>query len=72
VYKIWISKISNIYVYVECLVDITKILCFTSKYHMVYQARNQGGSRVGKSTHRKFFAPLEKCVGHILKLLDIV
>jgi len=31
------------------------------------QARNQRGE-----APRKFFAPLEKCVGHCLKLLDIV
>ena len=34
----------------------------------LYQARNQGG----RSNPRKFFAPLEKCVGHSLKILDIV
>ena len=35
-----------------------------------YQARCQGGRR-GETPPRKFFAPLEKCVGSILKLLDV-
>jgi len=36
------------------------------------QVRNQGGQK-GRSPLRTFFAPpLEKCVGHSLKLLDIV
>jgi len=32
------------------------------------QARNQGG----EAPPRKFFSPLEKCVGHRLKRLDMV
>jgi len=35
------------------------------------QARNQGCAG-GKPLPRKIFAPLEKCVGHCLELLDIV
>ena len=34
------------------------------------QARNQGAQ--GLKPPKFFFAPLEKCVGHNLKLLDIV
>jgi len=35
------------------------------------QARNQG-EQEGRTPPRKIFAPLEKCIGHRLKLLDIV
>jgi len=35
-----------------------------------YQARKQGEQ--GAYPHIKIFSPLEKCVGHSLKLLDIV
>jgi len=44
--------------------------CSTRKYTDT-QARIQGGSG-GRSPTRNFFAPLEKCVGHNLKILDIV
>jgi len=30
------------------------------------------GTQGGRAAPRKFFLPLEKCVGHLLKLLDIV
>jgi len=36
------------------------------------QACNQGGRRGGENPLENFSAPLEKCVGHHLKLLDIV
>jgi len=35
------------------------------------QARNQEAAG-GEAPPAKFFAPLEKCVGHFLKLLDTV
>jgi len=37
----------------------------------VKQARNQGGRR-GEKPPYKIFRPLEKCVGHGVKLLDVV
>ena len=45
--------------------------CFT--YEMTtQQARNQGRRRGAKTPLEKFSPPLEKCVGHNLKLLDTV
>ena len=35
-------------------------------------ARNQGGCRGGEAPSWKYFAPLEKCFGHSLKVLDVV
>jgi len=40
-------------------------------YVSCLQARNQGAQR-GESPPRKSFVPLGKCVGHSLKLSDIV
>jgi len=37
-----------------------------------HQSRNQGRRRGGEAPLEKFSLPLEKCVGHRLKLLDIV
>jgi len=48
-----------------------KIFTFVAAFpHLffLYKARNQ----VGEAPHRKFFAPLEDCVGHSLKLFDTV
>jgi len=39
---------------------------------MTVQARNQGGARGAKAPLEKFSTPLEKFIGHRLKLLDIV
>jgi len=38
----------------------------------IWQARNQGGARGTKPSLENFSPPLEKCVGHSLKLLDTV
>jgi len=56
-------RITGILIYVKTSVD--KKLSF-EKLNPCSQARNQGGSLY------KIIHPLEKCVGHSLKLLDIV
>jgi len=46
--------------------------CWRFKYISVAQARNQKGRKGGEAPLEKFSPPLEKWVGNILKLLDIV
>ena len=50
------------------LVDSIKVVAPCHVWISFNQARNQGG----ESPLQNFSSPLEKCVGHSLKLLDII
>jgi len=56
--------------FLDCLSDIQTTS--RSKSDVSMQARNQGGRRGAKTPLKIFSSSLEKCVGHNLKLLDII